>query len=72
MSNGNRIRKTTCCIGLCLRKFLCSEVNILKSCNSILRSIYFCILFAIVGVGNAVVSLKFSISGMQGMLFVLF
>ena len=72
MSNENRTRKTTCDICLCLRKFLCSDVNILKSGNTIPNSIYFCILFAIVGVGNAVVSLKSRFSWMQGMLFVLF
>ena len=55
MSNGNRTRKTKCDICLCLRKFLCSEVIILKSGNTIPKSIYYCILFAIVGVGNAVV-----------------
>ena len=73
MSYGTRTRKTTCDIRLCLRKFLCSEVNILKSGNIIPNSIYFCILFfAIVGVGNAVVSLKSRFSWMRGMLFVLF
>ena len=35
MSNGNRTRETTCDICLCLRKFLSSEVNILKSGNTI-------------------------------------
>ena len=44
MSNGNRTRKT-CNICLCLRKFLCSEVNILKSSNTILNSIYFSLLY---------------------------
>ena len=73
MSNGNRTRQTTCDICLCLRKFLCSEVNILKSDNTIPKRIYFCILFCNRGCGkNAVVSLKFSFSVMQGMLFVLF
>ena len=70
MSNENRTRKTTCDICLCLRKFLFSEVHILKSGNTTPNSIYFCILF--VGVGNAVVSLKSRFSWMQGMLFVLF
>ena len=72
MSYGSRTRKTTCDICLCLRKFLCPEVNILKSGNTIPNSIYFCLLFAIVGVGNVVVSLKSRVSWMRGMLFVLF
>ena len=72
MSNGNRTRKTKCDICLCLRKFLCLEVIILKSGNTIPNSIYYCILFAIVGVGNAVVSLKSRLSWMRGKLFVLF
>ena len=71
MSNGNTTRNTTCDICLCLRRFLCSEVNIPKSGNTIPNSIYFCIL-AIVGVGNTVVSLKSRYSWMRGMLFVLF
>ena len=71
-NNGNRTRKTTSDICLCLRKFLCSEVNNLKSGNTIPNSIYFCILFAIMGVGNAVVSLKSRLSGKRGMLFVPF
>ena len=45
MSNGNRTRNTACDICLCLRKFLCSEVNILKSGNTIPNTIYFCLLF---------------------------
>ena len=45
MSNGDRTRKTTCDICLCLRKFLCSEVSILTSGNTIPNSIYFCPLF---------------------------
>ena len=69
MSNGNRTRKTKCDICLCFRKFLCSEVIILKSGNTIPKRIYYCILFAIVGVGNAVVSLKSRLSWMRGMLF---
>ena len=72
MSNENRTRKTACDICLCLRKFLCSEVNILTLGNTILNSIYFCLFFAIVGVGNAVVSLKSRFSWMRSMLFVLF
>ena len=73
MSNGNRTRKTTCDICLCLRKFLCSEVTILKMGNTIPNSILFLhTLFAIVGVGNAVVSLKSRFSWMRSMLFVLF
>ena len=72
MSNGNRTRNTACDICLCLRKFLCLEVNILKSGNTIPNSIYFCLLFAIVGVGNAVVSLKSRFYWMEGTLFVLF
>ena len=72
MIYGYRTRKTTCDICLCLHSFLCSEVNILKSDNTIPTSIYFCILFAIGGVGNAIVSLKSSFSWMRGILFVLF
>ena len=52
MSNENRTRKTTCDICLYLRKFLCSEVNILKSGNTIPNSIYFCILFCDRGSGK--------------------
>ena len=52
MSNGNITRKTTCAICLCLRKFLCSEVYILKSGNTIPKSIYFCILFCDRGGGK--------------------
>ena len=52
MSNGNRTLKTTCDICLCLRKFLCSEVNNLKSGNTIPNSIYFCILFCDRGNGK--------------------
>ena len=52
MSNGNRTRKTTCDMCLCLRKFLCSEVNILKSGNTIPNSIDFCILFCDRGSGK--------------------
>ena len=62
MCNGKRTRKTKCDIGLCLRKFICSEENILKSDITIPNNIYFCILFAIVGVGNAVISLKSNFS----------
>ena len=52
MSNGNRTRKTTCDICLCLRIFFCSEVNILKSGNTIPNTIYFCILFCDCGSGK--------------------
>ena len=52
MSYGNRTRKTACDICLCLRKFLCSEVNILKSGNTIPNSIYFCIHFCDRGSGE--------------------
>ena len=52
MSNGNRTRISTCDICLCLRKFLCLEVNILKSGNTIPNSIYFCILFCDHGSGK--------------------
>ena len=51
MCNGNKTRKTTRDICLCLCEFLYSLVNILKL-FSIVLSFYFCIIFAIVGNGE--------------------
>ena len=71
-ASGHELReqntKTTCDICLCLRKFLCSEVNIRKSGNTIPKSIYFCILF----LRSWEWSLKSRFSWVRGILFVLF